>query len=200
MTAEYLLHRTITIKSGDILLIHAAAGGVGQILCQWANALGAKVIGTCGSEEKAAIARDSGCHHVIIYTREDFVTRVLEITSGQGVNVVYDSVGQTTLAGSLSCLRTRGMLVSFGQSSGQAAPLDLTVLGRKSLFLARPSLMAYTETQDELLVSSQRWFTALRFGIVKISAPNRYRLKDAIHAHKDLETRRTSGSSILVPS
>jgi NADPH:quinone reductase len=201
MTAEYLLHRTIAVQRGDTILFHAAAGGVGLLACQWARALGATVIGTVSTEEKAALAAAHGCHHVIVYTREPFVERVKQITGGQGVRVVYDSVGKDTFLGSLDCLRPLGMMVSFGQSSGPIPPFDLGLLSAKgSLFLTRPALAYYTSTPDDLLLSARSLFQAIRSGTVLVEIRQTYRLRDAETAHRDLEARRTSGSSLLLPS
>jgi NADPH:quinone reductase len=199
MTAEYLLYRAYSIESGSTALVHAAAGGVGLFLCQWASALGATVIGTCSTEQKAQLALDNGCRHIILYDREDFAERVLKLTAGAGVDVVYDSVGRDTLMRSLSCLRTRGMLVSFGQSSGAPAPIDIGLLGTRSLFLTRPSLMTYTESREDLEASADRWFNAVRDKTLKPLSPLVYALKDAAIAHRNLEQRRSIGPSIFIP-
>ncbi|URE32887.1 Zinc-binding dehydrogenase [Musa troglodytarum] len=187
------------VEAGHTVLIHAAAGGVGSLLCQWANALGATVIGTVSTEEKAAQAAEDGCHHVIVYTKEDFVARVGEVTSGNGVNVVYDSVGKDTFQGSLSCLRSRGFMVSFGQSSGRPDPVPLSDLASKSLFLTRPSLMHYTATRDELLAAAGEVFDNVAAGILRVRVNHIYPLSDAARAHADLEARKTSGSIVLIP-
>ncbi len=200
MTARYLLVGCYPVKSGDTILIHAAAGGVGLIVCQWANHLGATVIGTVGSEEKAALARANGCHHPVVYSKEDFVARVREITGGEGVDVVYDSVGQATFMQSLDCLRPKGMLVSFGQASGPVAPLDIGLLAAKgSLFLTRPSLMTYTAGRQDLLAHAEDLFDVVLKGAVKIEIRQRYPLAEAARAHRDLEARQTTGSTILIP-
>ena len=200
MTARYLLVGCYPVKSGDTILIHAAAGGVGLIVCQWASHLGATVIGTVGSEEKAALARANGCHHPVVYSKEDFVTRVREITGGEGVDVVYDSVGQATFMQSLDCLRPKGMLVSFGQASGPVAPLDIGLLAAKgSLFLTRPSLMTYTAGRQDLLAHAEDLFDVVLKGAVKIEIRQRYPLAEAARAHRDLEARQTTGSTILIP-
>jgi len=200
MTVEYLLHRTYKLEPGQTLLIHAAAGGVGLLLCQWAHHIGATVIGTVGSPEKAALAKENGCHHTILYREENFVDKVKEITEGQGVHVVYDSIGKDTFEGSLDCLRPRGMMVSFGQSSGSIALFDLSMLSQRgSLFITRPSLMAYTASRDDLLASAQKLFTVIGKGAVKPHLRQRFALKDAATAHHALESRTTLGSSILVP-
>ena len=198
MTAEYLLHRTYPVKAGETILVHAAAGGVGLLLCQWAHHIGARVIGTVGSEEKAELARVHGCHHPVVYTREDFVARVRELTEGTGVAVVYDSVGKATFMGSLDCLRPRGYMVSFGQSSGKVAPLDIGVLGQqRSLFLTRPSIAAYTATREELTASAKALFEVIAAGAVRIEINQTFALEAAAEAHRALETRQTTGSTVL---
>ena len=200
MTARYLLRGCYSVKTSDIILIHAAAGGVGSIVCQWARDIGAKVIGTVGSERKAEIALSNGCDYPILYNSEDFVVRVKEITEGRGVDVVYDSVGQATFMKSLDCLRPMGMMVSFGQSSGQIAPVDLGLLAAKgSLFLTRPSLMTYTAKRDDLLAHARDLFEVVEKGAVKVDIQQTYALSDAARAHRDLEDRKTTGSSILMP-
>jgi NADPH2:quinone reductase len=200
MTARYLLHGCYKVKSGDRILIHAAAGGVGLIVCQWANHLGATVIGTVGSEEKAELARAHGCHHTILYDREDFTERTREITDGRGVDVVYDSVGQATFMKSLDCLRPMGMMVSFGQSSGLVAPFNPGLLSAKgSLFLTRPTLMTYTAQRDDLLEHAHDLFEVVQNGAVKIEVRQTYALSEAAKAHADLEARKTTGSTILLP-
>ncbi|XP_074559852.1 uncharacterized protein LOC141815884 [Curcuma longa] len=188
-----------SVEAGHTILVHAAAGGVGSLLCQWAKALGATVIGTVSTEEKAAQAAQDGCHHVIVYTKEDFVAKVNEITSGKGVNVVYDSVGKDTFQGSLSCLMSRGFMVSFGQSSGTPDPVPLSYLLPKSLFLTRPSLMHYTATRDELLAAAGEVFANVASGVLRVRVNHIYPLSDAARAHVDLESRKTSGSIVLVP-
>jgi NADPH2:quinone reductase len=200
MTAQYLLRRTYRVQPGDTILIHAAAGGVGLLVCQWARHLGATVIGTVGSEEKAALARAHGCDHPILYKSEDFVARVREITNGEGVPVVYDSVGADTFLKSLDCLRPLGMMVSFGQSSGKVEPFDTGLLAAKgSLFLTRPSLMAYTAKRSDLVASAAELFDVVARGAVKVEINQTYPLKDAAQAHRDLEGRRTTGSTLLLP-
>jgi len=199
MTARYLLRGCFDLKSGDTILLHAAAGGVGSIACQWAKYLGATVIGTVGSPEKAQLAQSNGCDHPILYNDEDFAQRVAEITGGRGVDVVYDSVGQATFMKSLDCLRPKGMMVTFGQSSGAVQPLDTGLLAAKgSLFVTRPSLMVYTEARQDLLEHAQDLFEVVTAGAVKIEVRQRYPLAEAARAHQDLEARRTSGSSVLV--
>lgn len=200
MTARYLLHGCYQVKRGDAILIHAAAGGVGTIVCQWAKHLGAVVIGTVGSEDKAEKAREHGCDHPILYRTEDFVARVKDITEGRGVDVVYDSVGQATFMKSLDCLRPMGMMVTFGQSSGKIDPLDLGVLSVKgSLFLTRPSLMTYTAKREDLLAHARDLFKVVKKGAVKIEINQTYPLAEAAQAHRDLEARKTTGSTVLVP-
>ncbi|MGH8717506.1 MAG: quinone oxidoreductase family protein [Burkholderiales bacterium] len=198
MTARYLLRQTYAVKRGDRILIHAAAGGVGLIVCQWAKHLGATVIGTVGSDEKAALAKAHGCDHPIVYTREDFVARVNEITNGEKVAVVYDSVGKDTFMKSLDCLKPLGMMVSFGQSSGPVAAFDPGVLSAKgSLFLTRPTLMKYTERRQDLVANASDLFDVVRQGHVKIEIGQTYPLKDVAIAHRDLEARKTTGSTVL---
>jgi NADPH2:quinone reductase len=200
MTARYLLKGCYEVKKGDVILIHAAAGGVGSIVCQWAKHLGATVIGTAGSPEKAELARANGCDHPILYGDEDFAAKTREITGGKGVDVVYDSVGQATFMKSLDCLRPMGMLVSFGQASGSVPPVDLSVLAAKgSLFLTRPSLMTYTAEREDLLVHAQDLFKVVLSGAVKIEVKQTYPLTEAARAHRDLEARKTTGSTILIP-
>jgi NADPH2:quinone reductase len=200
MTAHYLLRRIARLEAGDTILFHAAAGGVGLIACQWAKHLGLRVIGTVGSEEKAAMATAHGCDHAVIYTREDLVDRVRKITGGEGVPVVFDSVGRATFDASLDCLRPRGLMVSFGQASGPVPPLDISVLNLKgSLFLTRPSLMGYTAARPDLVTSAEALFDVVRKKIVKIEIGQQYPLREAARAHRDLESRRTIGSSVLRP-
>ena len=200
MTAWYLLRRTFPVESGQTILFHAAAGGVGLIACQWAKALGAEVIGTVGSEAKAALARAHGCAHVIRYDQEDVVARVGEITSGKKVPVVYDGVGADTFEASLDCLAPLGMMVCFGQSSGAVPPFDLGVLNTKgSLFLTRPSLMAYTAAREDLLTAAKDLFGVVESGAVKIEINQRFPLADAKAAHEALEGRKTTGSTLLMP-
>jgi NADPH2:quinone reductase len=199
MTARYLLRGCYDVKAGDTILFHAAAGGVGSIACQWAKHLGATVIGTVGSPDKARLARSNGCDHPILYNDEDFVARVAEITGGKGVDVVYDSVGQATFMQSLDCLRPMGVMVTFGQSSGAIPPLDLGVLAAKgSLFVTRPSLMTYTAERRDLLAHAHDLFDVVTKGAVKIDVRQRYPLSEAAKAHQDLEARKTTASSILV--
>lgn len=198
MTVEYLLRRTYQVKRGDTILIHAAAGGVGLILCQWAKHLGATVIGTVSSDAKAALARSHGCDHPIIYTREDFHTRVMEITHGAKVPVVYDSVGRDTFNKSLDCLAPLGVLALFGQASGPVPPFDLGVLAQKgSLFVTRPTLFTYTAKRADLEASANTLFTVVQSGAVKIEVNQTYPLREAATAHRDLEARKTTGSTVF---
>lgn len=200
MTAEYLIRRTFPVKPGDTILYHAAAGGVGLILGQWAKHLGATVIGTAGSAEKIALAKKHGFDHVINYRDTDFVAAVRDITGGRLCDVVYDSVGKDTFAGSLDCLRPRGMFVSFGQSSGAIPPFNLALLSQKgSLFATRPTLFSYNAKREDLEASAKALFDVVSSGAVRISINQRYALKDAAVAHTDLESRRTTGTSILLP-
>ncbi len=198
MTARYLLRDIYKVGAGDTILIHAAAGGVGLIVCQWASALGATVIGTVSSDEKAALAKANGCHHPIVYTREDFQKRVLEITGGEKLPVVYDSVGKDTYMKSLDCLRPRGIMVLFGASSGPVPPFDLSLLAQKgSLLITRPTLNTFVTTRQLLQENSADLFEAVRSGKVKIHVNQTYALKDAAQAHRDLEARKTTGSTVL---
>jgi NADPH2:quinone reductase len=198
LTAQYLLLQTTQIEPGDTILMHAAAGGVGQIACQWAKHLGATLIGTVGSDDKAALARANGCDHVIVYTREDFVERVREITQGRGVRVVYDGVGKDTFAGSLDCLQPRGLLVMFGQASGMVPPFDLTALSVKgSLYLTRPTLGTYAATPEALRRMAGDLFEVVRSGAVRIQPPLQFSLREAAAAHAALEARATTGSIVL---
>ena len=200
MTVQYLLHQTHSVAAGDTILFHAAAGGVGLIACQWAKHLGARVIGTVGSAEKAELARAHGCDHPIIYTEEDFVARVRELTAGRGVPVVYDSVGQATFMHSLDCLAPRGHMVSFGQSSGAVAPLNISELSaRGSLSLTRPTLASYTGTRPELLAAARDLFDVVAAGVVRIEIGQTFPLAETREAHRALEARATSGSTVLLP-
>jgi NADPH2:quinone reductase len=200
LTAQYLLRRTYRVKPGDKILVHAAAGGVGLILCQWGKHLGATVIGTAGTPEKAALAKAHGCDHVILYRSEDFVKSVRELTAGAGVAVVYDGVGKDTFMGSLDCLAPLGMMVSFGNASGPVPPVDLLLLSQKgSLFVTRPTLMSYTAKRADLVAMAGELFDAVQSGAVKIEINQTYPLREAIQAHRDLEARKTTGSTILLP-
>ena len=200
MTAEYLVRRTHPVAAGETVLVHAAAGGVGLILCQWASHLGATVIGTVGSPEKAEIARSHGCHHPVLYREESFVDRVKEITDGRGVPVVYDAVGGDTFDDSLACLAPRGLMALYGQSSGPVPPFEIQrLMSGGSLYLTRPSLAAYTSSREDLVESAQALFDVVGSGAVKIEIGQRYALEDTRRAHEDLEARRTTGSTVLVP-
>src|SRR5258708_5308126 len=198
MTAWYLVRRTHPVKRGETILIHAAAGGVGLIVCQWAKHLGATVIGTVGDEKKAALAKDHGCDHPINYRREDFVARVAEITGGKKCPVVYDSVGKDTFYKSLDCVAPLGLLASFGQSSGAYGPVDIGILaGKGSLFLTRPTLNTYTATREDLLTAAKELFEVVKSGAVKLAINQTYPLREAARAHRDLEGRKTTGSTVL---
>ena len=198
MTAEMLLRRVHEVRAGETILVHAAAGGVGLILCQWAKALGATVIGTVGSDEKAELVRAHGCDHPIVYTRQDFVAEVARITGGDKVPVVYDGVGRDTFMKSLDCLARRGLMVSFGNASGPVDPFPATILAQKgSLFLTRPTLYDYTLAPDELQQAARALFAVVESGKVKIEVKQRFPLRDAADAHRALESRKTSGSTIL---
>ncbi|HEU4385680.1 MAG TPA: quinone oxidoreductase [Anaeromyxobacteraceae bacterium] len=200
LTVQYLSRRTYPVKAGETVLVHAAAGGVGLIACQWLKALGATVIGTVGSDEKARLARAHGCDHPVVYTREDFVARVKEITKGVGVPVVYDAVGKSTFQGSLDCLRPRGMMVSFGNASGAVPPVDLLQLSQRgSLFLTRPTLAHYTANREEIEDAARELFEVMQSGKVKIEVTATYPLAEAARAHRDLEARKTTGSLVLLP-
>ena len=200
LTSAYLLRRTCRVEAGDAVLIHAAAGGVGLIACQWAKALGATVIGTVSNDAKAALASAHGCDHVIHYTREDFARRVREITGGAGVRVVYDGVGKDTFAGSLDSLQTCGMLVSFGNASGPVPPFDPLLLSQKgSLFVTRPTLMHYTAKRADLVALGSELFDVVGAGKVRIEVNQTYPLADVASAHRDLEARKHTGSTVLLP-
>jgi NADPH:quinone reductase len=200
MTVRYLLRQTYKVAAGETILFHAAAGGVGLIACQWAKALGATVIGTAGSEEKAELARAHGCEHVIIYTKEDVPARVRELTGGKGVPVVYDGVGQDTLMTSLDCLSPRGLLVSFGNASGPVKAFDVGILAAKgSLYITRPTLMTYVSSDADLQANANDLFDVVKSGKVKIAVNQRYRLSEVVQAHRDLAARKTTGSTVLEP-
>ncbi|MCH7929894.1 MAG: quinone oxidoreductase [Proteobacteria bacterium] len=200
MTAEYLLHRTYPVKAGETILFHAAAGGVGTIACQWAKHLGATVIGTVGTREKAEIAAAHGCDHPIVTSETDFVARVKEITGGAGVPVVYDSVGKDTFDRSLDCLSPFGLLALFGQSSGPVPPFDLGQLaGKGSLYVTRPTLLTYAASREDLVACADALFEVVRSGAVRIKVNQTYALADAAQAHRDLEARKTTGSTVLLP-
>jgi NADPH2:quinone reductase len=200
LTAHYLLRRTYPVKAGETILIHAAAGGVGLLVCQWAKALGATVIGTVGSDEKAELAKAHGCDHAIVYTRENFTQRVKEITNVAGVPVVYDSIGQDTYIGSLDCLAPLGLFVSFGSASGPLPPIDSKEFSsRGSLFFTRPTLFSYIAKRADLEAAAADLFDVILSGKVKASINQRYPLAEVARAHADLEARKTTGSTILVP-
>jgi len=200
MTARYLLRKTYNVGSDTILLFHAAAGGVGLLACQWAAHLGATIIGTVGSEEKARLAKDNGCTHTILYRDENFVERVKELTNGEGVDVVYDAIGKDTFPGSLDCLKPFGLWASFGASSGPVDDFNIGILAPKgSLYATRPTLFTYVNKREDLLETAQDLFDVVEQGHVKIAINQTYDLKDAAQAHKDLEARKTTGSTILIP-
>jgi NADPH2:quinone reductase len=200
MTAQYLLRRTYKVKKGDTILVHAAAGGVGLLLCQWAKHLGATVIGTTGSKEKAELARKNGAHHTILYNEENWVARVADITKGKKCDVVYDGVGKTTFMGSLDCLRPLGMMVIYGNASGPVDALNTGLLAQKgSLFLTRPTLMTYTASAKDLQATAKDLIDVISKKKVKIDIAQTYALKDAVQAHRDLESRKTTGQTILLP-
>jgi NADPH:quinone reductase len=198
MTAWYLIRRTHPVRRRETILIHAAAGGVGLIACQWAKHLGATVIGTVGSDAKAELVSQHGCDHPIVYKREDFVARVAELTQGRKLPVVYDSVGKDTFYKSLDCLAPLGLMVSFGQSSGGIGPVDIGILaGKGSLFLTRPTLNTYTASREDLLTAAGELFDVVKKGAVKITVNQTYPLREAARAHSDLENRRTTGQTVL---
>jgi NADPH2:quinone reductase len=200
MTAEYLLQRTFKLQKGQTILVHAAAGGVGLILCQWANYLGANVIGTVGSADKAKLAKENGCHHTILYRDEDFVKRVGEITNGGKCHVVYDGVGKATFPGSLDCLKPMGMFVSFGNASGPIEAFNILLLQTKgSLFATRPTLVHYGAKREDMVSMAKNLMDVVAKGAVKIPIKQTYALKDAAKAHIDLEARKTVGSTVLIP-
>jgi NADPH:quinone reductase-like Zn-dependent oxidoreductase len=199
MTAEFLLHRVHRVGEGDVVLVHAAAGGVGQLLSQWARALGATVIGTVGSEEKARVARNSGCHHVIVYTREDFVAAVRAITGGRGVDVAYDAVGRDTFERSFAALRAGGHLVSYGQASGHIEPVDIAGFASKSATVSRPNFVHYTDTPEKVRRITDNLFRAVRDGTIRVAPPTLIPLAEAGRAHRLLESRQSVGSIVLVP-
>ena len=200
LTVEYLVRRTFKVEKGMNVFVHAVAGGVGLILCQWANHLGANVIGTVGSKDKAALAKANGCHHTILYRDEDFVARTKEITGGKMCAVVYDGIGKTTFPASLDCLAPLGMFVSFGSASGQIDAFNINILQQKgSLFATRPTLNTYAAKRADLLDMAENLFAVVASGAVKIPVNQKYSLRDAAKAHRDLEGRATTGSSILIP-
>ena len=201
LTTFYLLHKTYSVKSGETILFHAAAGGVGQIFCQWAKSLGCKVIGTVGSDEKIEIAKKFGCTDVINYSKDDFHKKVMQITNDEGLPVVYDGVGKITMEKSLKCLKMRGVFVSFGNASGKLDPLDVgKLIAPKGLFLTRPSIAHYTATRKELDEAAEKLFEMVKTNKVKINIFKKYSIKDAVLAHKDLEGRKIIGPAIIVPN
>jgi NADPH2:quinone reductase len=200
MTAWYLCRRTYRVKEGDTVVVHAAAGGVGQILCQWIKYLGATVIGTVGTEEKVAIAKKAGCKHVIVSSKEKVSERVREITKGRGVPVVYDGVGKDTFMDSLDCLAPLGLMASFGNASGAVPPVNIGILAQKgSLFLTRPTLVNYTATREDLDTAARELFSVVKKGAVRIKVNQTYPLREAAHAHMDLQDRKTTGQTVLLP-
>ena len=200
LTTYYLLYKTYPVSANETILFHAAAGGVGQIFCQWAKSLGCKVIGTVGSDEKISIAKKNGCDFVINYSKENFPKKVLEITKGKGVPVVYDGVGKDTFAGSIECLKIRGMLVSFGNSSGPLSDIDVRkMIQPKGLYFTRPSMSQYLETKDEIKEGTDKLFEKIKLGQIKVKIFKKYKLEDAIQAHKDLEARKIIGPAIIIP-
>ena len=201
LTTFYLLHKTYPVKSGEKILFHAAAGGVGQIFCQWASSLGCEVIGTVGSDEKIEVAKKFGCSHVINYSKDDFQKKIMDITNDQGLPVVYDGVGKVTMEKSLGCLKMRGTFVSFGNASGKLDPLDVgKLISPKGLFLTRPSIAHYTATRKELDEAANKLFEMVKTQKVKINIFKKYSLKDAVMAHKDLEARKITGPAIILPN
>ena len=200
LTAFYLLYKTYPISSNETLLFHSAAGGVGQIFCQWAKSLGCKVIGTVGSDEKIDIAKKNGCDFVINYSTEDFAKKVLELTKGKGVPVVYDGVGKNTFEGSIECLKMRGMMVSFGNSSGSVANIDVKeMIQPKSLYFTRPTMFHYLATKNELREGADKLFEQISLGKIKIEIFKKYKLEDVVQAHKDLEARKIIGPAVIIP-
>ena len=201
LTTFYLLHKTYAVSAGETILFHAAAGGVGQIFCQWAKSLGVKVIGTVGSDEKVELAKKNGCDEVINYSKEDFAKKVLDITGGKGLPVVYDGVGRSTFEKSLECLKTRGTMVSFGNASGALSPIDVTkMLQPKGLYFIRPSMGQYLGTKNELAEASKMLFEKIGSGKVKVNIFKKYKLDDVVQAHTDLGNRKITGPAIIVPN
>jgi len=200
LTAYYLLYKAYPISSSETLLFHSAAGGVGQIFCQWAKSLGCKVIGTVGSDEKIDVAKKNGCNFVINYSKENFAKKVLELTKGKGVPVVYDGVGKNTFEGSIECLKMRGMLVSFGNSSGPVANVDVKkMIQPKSLYFTRPTMFHYLATKNELKEGTDKLFEKIKLGKIKIEIFKKYKLEDVVQAHKDLEARIITGPAVIIP-
>ena len=200
LTTYYLLHKTYPVSANETILFHAAAGGVGQIFCQWAKSLGCKVIGTVGSDEKIKTAKKNGCDFVINYSKEDFPKKVLEITKGKGVPVVYDGVGKNTFVGSIECLKIRGMMVSFGNASGSVENIDVKkMIQPKGLYFTRPSMGQYLGSKDEIKEGADKLFQNIKLGKVKIEIFKKYKLEDVVQAHKDLEARKIIGPAIIIP-
>lgn len=200
MTCEYLLHRAYSVKKSDTILFHAAAGGLGQIFCQWARTIGCTIIGTVGSEEKIKIAKENGVNHVINYSKEDFSKKVLEITNGKGVDVVYDGVGKKTFEGSLTCIKLRGMFITFGNASGPIKNIDVKKhMAPKAIFITRPSVLPYTATREELELSAKTVFSTIKNNKININIFKKYQLSEARKAHEELESRILTGPSILIP-
>ena len=200
LTTYYLLLKTYTVSTNETILFHAAAGGVGQIFCQWAKSLGCKVIGTVGSDEKISIAKKNGCDFVINYSKENFSKKVLEITKGKGVSVVYDGVGKNTFEGSIECLKIRGMMVSFGNSSGPLSDINVRkMIQPKGLYFTRPVMGQYLGTKDEIREGADKLFEQIKFGRIKVKIFQKYNLEDVVQAHKDLEARKIIGPAIIVP-
>ena len=200
LTVNYLITKTYKLKAGETVLFHAAAGGVGQIFAQWANSIGAKVIGTVGSDEKIKIAKENGYEHVINYTKEDFSKKVMEITKNEGVPAVFDGVGKNTFKGSLACLKTRGMMISFGNASGPLDPVNVPKdIQPKGLYLTRPSIAQYFTNRKELQTGADEVFEKVKFGKIKIKISKEYKLAEAKKAHEDLEARKLTGPAILIP-
>ena len=200
LTTYYLLHKTYPVSANETILFHAAAGGVGQIFCQWAKSLGCKVIGTVGSDEKIKTAKKNGCDFVINYSKEDFPKKVLEITKGKGVPVVYDGVGKNTFVGSIECLKIRGMMVSFGNASGSVENIDVKkMIQPKGLYFTRPSMGQYLGSKDEIKEGADKLFQNIKLGKVKIEIFKKYKLEDVVQAHKDLEARKIIGPAVIIP-
>ena len=200
MTCEYLLHRAYSVKKSDTILFHAAAGGLGQIFCQWARTIGCTIIGTVGSEEKIKIAKENGVNHVINYSKEDFSKKVLEITNGKGVDVVYDGVGKKTFEGSLTCIKLRGMFITFGNASGPIKNIDVKKhMAPKAIFITRPSVLPYTATREELELSAETVFSTIKNNKININIFKKYQLSEARKAHEELESRILTGPSRLIP-
>ena len=200
LTTFYLLHKTYPVTSNETILFHAAAGGVGQIFCQWAKSLGCKVIGTVGSDEKISVAKKNGCDFVINYSKDDFVKKVLEITKGKGVPVVYDGVGKNTFNGSIECLKIRGMMVSFGNASGPVLNIDvIKMIQPKGIYFTRPVMGQYLSTKDEIKEGSDKLFEKIMSGKVKVKIFKKYKLEEVVQAHKDLESRKIIGPAVIIP-